>query len=98
MLFNTTNFFLFLAAVLALFYAFPRSWRRYLLIVASYFFYGCWNVKFIPLLLSLTAVDFFAGIWMERVPPGPRRKAALWLSLAANLGFLGFFKYYNFLL
>jgi alginate O-acetyltransferase complex protein AlgI len=97
MLFNTTGFFLFLVAVLALFYSSPRRWRRYLLIAASYFFYGCWNVKFIPLLLSLTMVDFVAGIWLERTPPGPRRKAVLWLSLAANLGFLGFFKYYNFL-
>jgi len=46
---------------------------------------------------DLTAIDYTAGIWLERVPAGPRKKALLILSLSANLGFLGFFKYYNFL-
>jgi len=97
MLFNTTQFFLFLAVVLVLFYASPRRFRRYILLAASYFFYACWNPKFIALLLTLTAIDYTAGIWLEKVAPGPRRKALLILSLSANLGFLGFFKYYNFL-
>ena len=97
MLFNTTQFFLFLAAVLALFYSSPRRFRRYILLAASYFFYACWNPKFIALLLTLTAIDYTAAIWLEKVAPGPRKKALLILSLSANLGFLGFFKYYNFL-
>ena len=97
MLFNTTHFFVFLAVVLALFYASPRAFRKYILLAASYFFYGSWNYKFIALLLTLTAIDYTAGIWIERIPPEPRRKMVLILSLSANLGFLGFFKYYNFL-
>ncbi len=97
MLFNTTQFFIFLAVVLALFYSSPRRFRRYILLAASYFFYACWNYKFIALLLTLTAIDYTAGIWLEKVPPGPQEKALLILSLSANLGFLGFFKYYNFL-
>ncbi len=97
MLFNTTHFFIFLAVVLALFYSSPRSFRRYILLAASYFFYGTWNYKFILLLLTLTAIDYTAGLWLERIPPGPRRKAVLIMSLSANLGFLGFFKYFNFL-
>ncbi len=97
MLFNTTNFFLFLIVVLILFYASPRPLRKYILLAASYFFYGSWNVKFIALLLTLTVIDYTAGIWLEKTPPGARRKAILILSLTANLGFLGFFKYYNFL-
>jgi alginate O-acetyltransferase complex protein AlgI len=96
MLFNTAQFFLFLVVVLALFYTLPRFLRRYLLLAASYFFYGSWNPKFIPLLLTLTVIDYTAGIWLERVQ-GPRKKTVLILSLCANLGFLGFFKYYNFL-
>ena len=95
--FNTTQFFVFLAVVLALFYSAPRHWRKYILLAASYYFYARWNAKFIPLLLTLTAIDYCAGLWLERVAPGPRRKAVLVSSLAANLGFLGFFKYYNFL-
>ncbi len=97
MLFNTTNFFLFLAVVLALFYSSPRGLRKYILLAASYFFYGSWNYKFIALLLTLTVIDYTAGILLEKTPPGPRRKAVLIASLCANLGFLGFFKYYNFL-
>jgi len=97
MLFNTAHFFLFLAVVLALFYSSPRALRKYILLAASYFFYGSWNYRFIPLLLTLTAIDYTAGRWLEKVSPGPRRKAVLILSLCANLGFLGFFKFYNFL-
>ena len=97
MLFNTIQFFIFLAVVLILFYSSPRRFRRYILLAASYFFYACWNYKFISLLLTLTAIDYTAGLWLEKVAPGPRKKALLILSLSANLGFLGFFKYYNFL-
>jgi len=96
MLFNTVQFFVFLIVVLALFYALPRFLRRYLLLAASYFFYASWNPKFIPLLLTLTAIDYTAGIWIERTE-GRRKKVVLILSLCANLGFLGFFKYFNFL-
>src|ERR1035438_2740253 len=97
MLFNTVHFFLFLAAVLALFYGSPRALRKYILLGASYYFYGTWNYRFIPLLLTLTAIDYTAGICLKNPPAGPRRKAILIFSLSANLAFLGFFKYYNFL-
>ncbi len=77
MLFNTTRFFVFLAVVLALFYALPRRFRKYLLLAASYFFYASWNPKFVPLLLTLTAIDFTAGLWLERTEEARRRKAIL---------------------
>lgn len=97
MLFNTTKFFFFLGIVLAAFYAVPKQFRKYLLVVASYCFYASWNPKFIPLLLTLTAIDFGAALWLERVTNRLARRAILIASLTANLGFLGFFKYYNFL-
>jgi D-alanyl-lipoteichoic acid acyltransferase DltB (MBOAT superfamily) len=96
MLFNTIQFFVFLAVVLLLFYASPLRLRKYILLAASYFFYASWNPKFILLLLTLTAIDYTAGIWIEKTPAGHRRKLVLILSLTANLGFLGIFKYYNF--
>lgn len=96
MFFNTTQFFVFFAAVLALFYLSPRAWRKYILLAASYLFYATWNWRFIALLLTLTAIDYTAGRLIEQAKP-PRRKLFLILSLGANLGFLGFFKYYNFL-
>ena len=97
MLFNTPQFFAFLSVTLALFYFSPKPLRRWILLAASYFFYMSWNWRFAPLLLSLTVIDYVAAIWMERVESPGRRKMFLVLSLAANLGFLGFFKYYNFL-
>src|SRR5512143_1288203 len=96
MLFNTPQFFLFLLVTMGLFYASPKPLRKWILLIASYFFYMSWNWRFAPLLLSLTAIDYVAAIWMERVELPRRRKLFLVLSLAANLGFLGFFKYYNF--
>ena len=95
MLFNTAQFFAFFAAVLVLFYALPWfTARKWLLLLASYYFYAIWNVSFIPLLATLTLVDYGCALWIER---SSRPKVALVLSLAANLGFLGFFKYTNFL-
>jgi alginate O-acetyltransferase complex protein AlgI len=95
MLFVTVRYFAFLFVVLALFYSLPGRYRKYLLLFASYFFYASWNWKFIPLLAGLTVVDYFAALWIVGTE-GPRRHMALGLSLAANLGFLGIFKYYNF--
>jgi alginate O-acetyltransferase complex protein AlgI len=96
MLFNTQQFFVFFVVVLALFYGSPRPWRKWILLAASYYFYMSWNPKFILLLLTLTTVDYWAAQWIEGSHPS-RRKLFLVVSLAANLGFLGFFKYYNFL-
>lgn len=97
MLFHTPQFFLFFVVVVALFYGLPRPFRKYMLLAASYFFYMCWNAKFILLIVALTAIDYTAAMWIRRAVTPARRRAALIASLAANLGFLGFFKYYNFL-
>src|ERR1700689_3456369 len=96
MLFQTPQFFLFLGVVLILFYSTPQSWRKFILLGASYFFYMSWIPVFILLLLSLTAIDYSAALWIARAGSPQARKTALIMSLAANLGLLGFFKYYNF--
>src|SRR5579871_6201289 len=96
MLFNTPQFFAFLTIVLIAFYGSPRSWRRIILLAASYFFYMSWIPKFILLLLALTAIDYTAGRWIARTESPRSRKIALVVSIGANLGLLGFFKYYNF--
>jgi alginate O-acetyltransferase complex protein AlgI len=96
MLFNTPRFFVFLAIVLILFYTAPRSWRKYILLAASYYFYMSFIPKFILLLMALTAIDYTAARWIARAQSPGSRKTALVISLAANLGLLGFFKYYNF--
>jgi alginate O-acetyltransferase complex protein AlgI len=97
MLFTTWGFWLFLIVVFAAFYLSPRPFRRYILLAASFYFYMSWNPRFVLLLLTLITVDYFAAQWIE-TRTGPRRHAALVLSLVANLGFLAYFKYANFLL
>ena len=63
MLFNTVQFFIFLAVVLAAFYALPWwNARKWLLLGASYYFYASWNPKFLLLLGTLTLVDYFCAI------------------------------------
>ena len=95
MLFTTWTFWVFLVVVLSLFYAAPRTWKRYILLLASFYFYMSWNARFVFLLLALITIDYAAAIWIDRFT-GVRRRGALILSLLANLGFLGWFKYTNF--
>lgn len=102
MLFNSFAFVVFLSVVL-LGYALlsHRSQNRFLLI-ASCFFYACWDWRFLALLLFSTSTDFFCASRMQvlhelQAPPAMRRKYLL-LSLITNLGLLGFFKYFNFFL
>jgi alginate O-acetyltransferase complex protein AlgI len=95
-LFNSAQFALFLAVVLPAFYLAPAWARKPLLLAASYAFYMAWNPRYIVLLLALTAVDYLAALWMDHAAGHPR-KFALIVSLAANLGMLGYFKYWGFL-
>src|SRR5437764_5223808 len=95
MLFTTPAFVEFLLAVLVLFYVLPIPLRRYLLLAASLVFYMAWNAKFVILVLGLITVDYAAALWIAR-REGPRRRRALLVSLAANIGMLGWFKYANF--
>jgi len=96
MLFTTFNFLGFLIVVLTLFYLLPRPLRRYLLLAASLFFYIAWKARFVTLLLGLITVDYFAALWIVH-KEGHRRRVALLVSLCANIGLLGYFKYTNFL-
>src|SRR5690606_793147 len=99
MLFNSVAFAFFLPVVFILFwFVFHRSisLQNGLLLVASYFFYGWWDWRFLSLLFLSTLVDYVIGISLERTTEPRRRKLWLFISVATNLGVLGFFKYYNF--
>jgi D-alanyl-lipoteichoic acid acyltransferase DltB (MBOAT superfamily) len=65
-------------------------------LVASYFFYGWWDYRFLALILFSTVVDYILGIEIGKPSNQKKRKWYLYLSLFMNLGLLGFFKYYNF--
>lgn len=102
MLFNTLKYAVFFA------FAFTGSWalarvakgwaRIVFLLVLSYGFYAAWNVKYLPLIFFSSTVDFFLARAIDRVEDPRRRKLMLVVTVVLNLGFLGFFKYWNFAL
>lgn len=96
MSFNSTTFLLFLPIVVALFYATPRAKRWIILLVASYTFYMWWKWEYGFLLAATTAIDWWAGIRMDRNAERKKRLPFLLLSLVSNLGVLAFFKYAGF--
>ncbi len=99
MLFNTPEYAVFLALVLLIYYRMGLRSQNIFLLLASYVFYGAWDYRFLALLWISTLVDYAASHWIERSRErGDRRgmRAAMGLSLTANLGILGFFKYFNF--
>jgi len=89
--------FYFLPICLLIYYALPNRWRNLFLTFASYLFYGWWKPWFVTLMMTSTVIDFFAGRVISKPGQTPRRrKAALMLSLCANLGLLAVFKYAMF--
>lgn len=99
MLFNSINFALFLPIVFFLYwFAANKNYKHQniLLLVASYFFYACWDYRFMFLLIFSTLLDYFTGLKMFDAKTTSGKKFWFWLSIGVNLGFLGFFKYYNF--
>lgn len=96
MLFNTLIFWAFFAIVLALFYAVPPRWRKPLLLVASYTFYGMWDWRFLSLIIISTVTDFVCARYIGASDEDTVRRRFLIVSITVNLGILGFFKYFNF--
>lgn len=92
--------FYFLPLSLLFYYSIPKRGRNVILTGISYLFYGWSNPLFTLLMLFSTVVDYCCGIVIGRAgeKTNPKRKIALFISIAANLGLLGFFKYTGFAL
>jgi D-alanyl-lipoteichoic acid acyltransferase DltB (MBOAT superfamily) len=91
MIFNSYTFVLFIGLVLLLHYL-PLAWKtkKINLLLASYLFYAVWNPPFVLLLWLSTVVDYLMARWLDREENPGKRKALLGVSLAVNLGMLGF--------
>ena len=99
MLFNSIGFAVFIVLVFILYWFVANKnlkLQNLFLLFSSYFFYSCWDWRFLFLLLFSTLLDYYSGIQIERSSTLTRRKFWFWLSILANLGFLGVFKYFNF--
>jgi len=101
MLFNSIEFAIFLPIVFILYWFVTNTnlkIQNLLIVVASYIFYGWWDWRFLSLILFSSIVDYSVGIGLSKQRNHVKRKLLLWTSIVVNLGFLGFFKYYNFFL
>ena len=101
MLFNSIDFAIFLPIVFILYWFATNNnlkTQNILITIASYVFYGWWDWRFLSLIIFSTLVDYSIGISLSKQEHPTKRKLLLWTSIFVNLGFLGFFKYYNFFL
>jgi len=96
MLFNSWEFAVFGLVVFALYAILTHEWQNWMLLVASYTFYGAWNWRFLFLLTGSALIDYAVGLAIDGTRDRRRQRLFLTVSIAANLGILGFFKYYNF--
>ena len=99
MLFNSIGYLIFLPVVFILYwFVVNKSYKQQniLLLIASYFFYACWDWRFLFLLIFSTLLDYSTGLKIYQSQSTKMRRLWLCISVIMNLGFLGFFKYYNF--
>lgn len=104
MLFNSLHFLVFFPIVVGLYYLIPQKYRTYWLLAASYYFYMCWNAKYVILLLFSTIVTFVSGLLLNRCERSGgeeksrnlQKKLCVAMSLFLNLSVLFTFKYLDF--
>lgn len=95
MIFNSLQFLVFFPVVTGLYFCLPHHWRWLMLLIASAIFYMAFIPKYILILLATILVDYVAAILIDRTNE-KNKKYFLILSIVANIGFLAFFKYFNF--
>lgn len=99
MLFNSISYLIFLPIIFIMYWWSNNKSLKLqngLLLLASYFFYACWDWRFLFLLIFSTGLDYFTGLKMYDTQNERSKKKWFWLSIIINVGFLGVFKYYNF--
>lgn len=103
MLFNSIDFLIFFPIVIFIYFIIPKKVKMYWLLVASYYFYMCWNAKYAVLILGSTVITYISGYLLEKVKNSSddnnSEKKKKWIvaaSLISNLGILFCFKYLNF--
>ncbi len=99
MIFNSLDFFIFLPIVFVFYwFVFNKNlkYQNLFIVIASYIFYCWWDWRFVSLIIFSSFVDYIIGILLGNETKQHKRKILLWTSICSNIGFLGFFKYYNF--
>ena len=94
--FASIEYFAFLLIVWVAYRLLKLRGQNILLLIASYYFYGMWDWRFLSLIVISTFIDFWVGRSLVRVEDPKRRKHLLAVSVIANMSMLGFFKYFGF--
>ena len=95
--FNSWEFFLFYPIVALLYFILPKKLRIPLLLMASYYFYVCYQIELILLILGTTVVSYVSARIIEKSRNSALRRLMLAITLVICLGVLFFYKYFNFL-
>lgn len=96
MLFNSFQYLIFLPIIVCAYFSLPHRFRWMLLLAGSYYFYGCWRVEYLTLIMLTTVVDWLAGRYIAAAETLRGKRAALVASLCVNMSILFAFKYFNF--
>jgi len=99
MLFTSINFVIFLLIVFILYWFVTKGnlkLQNLLLLVSNFFFYACWDYRFLFLLIFSILLNYFTAIKIHEAEKLKIKKFWFWLGIFINFGFLGIFKYYNF--
>lgn len=96
MLFNSAGYIVFFTIVCLVYFILPKKLKRVFLLLASYFFYSCWNLKYSLLMLFSTVATYGTAITMDMVGAKKKKKLYLGLCFFVNLAILFVFKYYSF--
>jgi alginate O-acetyltransferase complex protein AlgI len=96
MVFNSITFLVFSVIFFPIYFLLKSNFRLWWILIASYVFYGWWDLRFLSLIMISTLLDFSFGKLIGKTEDKRSRKLYLGLSMTMNLGFLCFFKYFNF--
>lgn len=96
MLFNSAGYLVFFTIVCLVYFILPKKVKRVFLLLASYFFYSCWNLKYSLLMLFSTVATYLTAIAMDMAGEKQKKKLYLGLCFFVNLAILFVFKYYGF--
>ncbi len=93
MLFNSYSFMIFFPFVLAIYFVIPKKARYMWLLLASYYFYMGWNIKYAALIAFSTIITYACGLLIDKVK---HKKWVIGGCIGINLAILFFFKYFDF--
>lgn len=98
MLFTSVEFCAFFILVIGIYFLIPASIRKIWLLIASYFFYMCWDIKYLFLLFGITCMSYLIGIYLDKIKKEKLKKLLVVLSIILVLALLGILKYYSFII